>query len=169
MAEWHINADEIPLFDYNDDERTADEASFERESSALPLYSADEFRTSDHDPILIGLDLEYEFEGFFAPVADSSVKAGRTIPVRFGLGGDFGLNVVASGYPKVELFACGSDDVVATVDAASVRRQSLSYDAETGEYVYLWKTDASWVGSCARFVLRLVDDTTHTVEVRFAR
>jgi uncharacterized protein len=26
VAEWHINADEIPLFDYNDDVRTADEA-----------------------------------------------------------------------------------------------------------------------------------------------
>ena len=23
VAEWHINADEIPLFDYNDDVRTA--------------------------------------------------------------------------------------------------------------------------------------------------
>ena len=57
VAEWHINADEIPLFDYNDDARTADEAAFEEESDVLPLYEPDAFRTSDHDPILIGLDL----------------------------------------------------------------------------------------------------------------
>ncbi len=58
VAEWHINADEIPLFDYNDDARTADEASFEEESDVLPLYEPNEFRTSDHDPILIGLNLD---------------------------------------------------------------------------------------------------------------
>ena len=57
VAEWHINADEIPLFDYNDDVRTADEAAFEEESDVLPLYEPNEFRTSDHDPIIIGLNL----------------------------------------------------------------------------------------------------------------
>jgi Ca2+-binding RTX toxin-like protein len=57
VADWHINADEIPLFDYNDDARTADEASFEEESDTLPLYEPDEFRTSDHDPVVIGLSL----------------------------------------------------------------------------------------------------------------
>ncbi|HET9906365.1 MAG TPA: ExeM/NucH family extracellular endonuclease [Anaerolineales bacterium] len=58
VAEWHINADEIPLFDYNDDQRTADEATFEEESDTLPLYEPNEFRTSDHDPVIVGLDLD---------------------------------------------------------------------------------------------------------------
>lgn len=57
VAEWHINADEIPLFDYNDDVRDAGEASFEEESDALPLYEANTFRTSDHDPVIVGLNL----------------------------------------------------------------------------------------------------------------
>jgi VCBS repeat-containing protein len=57
VAEWHINADEIPLFDYNDDVRTADEATFEEESDTLPLYEPNEFRTSDHDPVIVGLNL----------------------------------------------------------------------------------------------------------------
>ncbi len=70
VAEWHINADEIPLFDYNDDARTADEAPFEEESDILPLYEPDAFRTSDHDPIMIGLDLD-------APPAITSL----TLPV----------------------------------------------------------------------------------------
>jgi hypothetical protein len=59
VAEWHINADEIPLFDYNDDARTADEASFEEESDTLPLYEPNEFRTSDHDPVILGLGLDF--------------------------------------------------------------------------------------------------------------
>ena len=57
VAEWHINADEIPLLDYNDDQRTADEAVFEEESDSLPLYEPNQFRTSDHDPVIIGLNL----------------------------------------------------------------------------------------------------------------
>ncbi len=69
VAEWHINADEIPLFDYNDDARTADEAAFEEESDVLPLYQPNEFRTSDHDPIIIGLDVCDEI----APTLEVSV------------------------------------------------------------------------------------------------
>jgi hypothetical protein len=57
VAEWHINADEVPLLDYNDDVRDPGEAVFERESNALPLYAADAFRTSDHDPLIVGLNL----------------------------------------------------------------------------------------------------------------
>jgi predicted extracellular nuclease len=67
VAEWHINADEIPLFDYNDDVRTADEAAFEEESDVLPLYEPNEFRTSDHDPVVVGLDLIN-----YPPTADAS-------------------------------------------------------------------------------------------------
>jgi hypothetical protein len=62
-AEWHINADEIPLFDYNDDVRdTPGEATFEEESDVLPLFQADQFRSSDHDPIVIGLNLSTEVD-----------------------------------------------------------------------------------------------------------
>jgi hypothetical protein len=61
-AEWHVNADEIPLFDYNDDVRDAFggafvEAAFEEESDTLPLYEPNAFRTSDHDPVVVGLNL----------------------------------------------------------------------------------------------------------------
>src|SRR5690606_35931709 len=45
-AEWHINADEPDALDYNlDYGRPAD------------LWSPDAYRSSDHDPVLIGLDL----------------------------------------------------------------------------------------------------------------
>jgi predicted extracellular nuclease len=57
VTEWHINADEVPLFDYNDDIRDAGEASFERESSLGTLYAPDALRSSDHDPVIVGLNL----------------------------------------------------------------------------------------------------------------
>ena len=52
---WAINADEPPAFDYDDAVADAGEAAFEAKPSALPLYVPDEFRTSDHDPLVIGL------------------------------------------------------------------------------------------------------------------
>lgn len=58
VAEWHINADEIPLFDYNDDVKDAGESAFEEESDVYPLYEANAYRTSDHDPVIIGLNLD---------------------------------------------------------------------------------------------------------------
>ncbi len=57
VTEWHINADEVPLFDYDDDVLDPGEAFFEEESGALPLYAPDPYRSSDHDPVIVGLDL----------------------------------------------------------------------------------------------------------------
>ena len=57
---WHINSDEVPLFDYNDEIQSTSESFFERESNTLvtnPLYAPNELRASDHDPILVGLNL----------------------------------------------------------------------------------------------------------------
>lgn len=57
VTTWHINADEVPLFDYNDAVATTGEASFDRESAANDLTDTSELRSSDHDPVVIGLDL----------------------------------------------------------------------------------------------------------------
>jgi predicted extracellular nuclease len=57
VTPWNINADEIPVFDYNDEFLDSGEASFERESASLPIYEANAFRASDHDPVIAGLDL----------------------------------------------------------------------------------------------------------------
>ncbi len=54
---WHINADEVAVFDYNDAIQDPAEPSFERESDALPIYAVDPYRSSDHDPVVVGLDL----------------------------------------------------------------------------------------------------------------
>lgn len=62
IAPWHINADELPQFDYNDDARDSGEAAYEEEpngSSRTPARSLvltqSPFRASDHDPVLVGL------------------------------------------------------------------------------------------------------------------
>ena len=47
-ADWHINADEPSVLDYD--------VSFKPEAQDR-LYEADRYRTSDHDPVVVGLDL----------------------------------------------------------------------------------------------------------------
>jgi hypothetical protein len=59
-AEYHINSDEPGVLDYNTDFKTAAQIS--------DLYAPNEFRTSDHDPVVVGLNLESE-----APVPTCSV------------------------------------------------------------------------------------------------
>lgn len=55
--EWHSSADENPLFDCSDEFADAGERSFERKSAALPLLVPDPRRASDHDPVIVGIDL----------------------------------------------------------------------------------------------------------------
>ena len=47
MTEYHINADEPSVLDYNPDFKTPGLQSM--------LYAPDEFRVSDHDPVVVGL------------------------------------------------------------------------------------------------------------------
>lgn len=54
---WNINADEVPLLDYNDTINDQGEASFEAKPDGNPLYAADAFRSSDHDPVIAGFEL----------------------------------------------------------------------------------------------------------------
>ncbi|WP_336922106.1 ExeM/NucH family extracellular endonuclease [Aquipuribacter sp. SD81] len=74
---WLINADEVPLLDYNDTVLDTGEQSFERESTALPLYEPNAYRSSDHDPVVVGISLDS------APVADAggpyTVKPGSRV------------------------------------------------------------------------------------------
>ncbi len=48
-AIWHVNADEPPVLDYN--------LELESERQRTSLYAPDAFRSSDHDPLRIGLSL----------------------------------------------------------------------------------------------------------------
>jgi hypothetical protein len=112
------------------------------------------------------------FSGFFAPVDNPPVvnvaKGGQAIPVEFSLGGNQGLDIFAAGYPTSQQIACDSsaplDDVEQTVPAGS---SSLSYDATTDQYTYVWKTDKTWAKTCRQLTVRLSDGSDHIAYFRF--
>jgi uncharacterized protein len=56
-AKWNINADEPITLDYNDDILSTGESAAE-DRNDTSLYSANPFRSSDHDPVLVGLNMQ---------------------------------------------------------------------------------------------------------------
>lgn len=107
----------------------------------------------------------YEFSGFFAPVdnlpAVNTMKAGAAVPIKFGLGGDKGLDILAAGSPSSRQVtydgSAGSNAVEETVTAGA---SSLHYDTLSSQYTYVWKTQKEWAGTCRQFDLRLKDGSS---------
>ena len=118
-------------------------------------------------------DMRFEFKGFFSPVdnkpAVNVAKAGSSVPVKFSLTGYQGMDILAEGSPSSRAVSCDasapSDVLEQTVTAGS---SSLSYDATTDHYGYVWKTDKAWSG-CRELLLRLSDGSVHSANFRFGR
>lgn len=120
------------------------------------------------------INVHYPWTGFFRPVDNlpmvNGVKAGSAVPVKFSLGGNMGLAIFATGYPRWVSMQCASgvleDTVEETVTAGG---SSLSYDAGANQYVYVWKTDKTWAGSCRQLQLKLADGTTQVANFKFTK
>jgi hypothetical protein len=252
-ADWHINSDEPDVLDYD--------TSFKPPTQDA-LYEVNPYRTSDHDPVVVGLipnapptvdaggpyvvvegtsvtvtatgsdpngdavtyawDLDddgtfetpgqsatftapadsapatftirvratdtggltgtdsavvqviWQFTGFFPPIDPAPtlnlVKAGAGVPVKFSLGGDQGLAVMAAGSPKSQQIVCDAsgpvDGLEETVTAGS---STLRYDSDTGRYVYVWKTEKAWAGTCRALSVTLADGTIHEALFKFVK
>jgi hypothetical protein len=116
----------------------------------------------------------FTFSGFFAPVENlptvNMAKAGSAIPVKFSLGGNQTLNIFESGSPTAPAVPCTTgapvDNVAEVVNAGG---SSLSYDAATQRYTYVWKTDKAWANSCRTLTLKFIDGSTQTASFKFKK
>ena len=93
----------------------------------------------------------YPFAELSAP---SPHKAGDKLAVRFSLGGDHGLGVVAGTAWRL----CG-----ATSGDSSPAAFGLTFQA--GRYKLQVETHASWAGSCRQLTFTLNDGTTHVANI----
>jgi hypothetical protein len=113
----------------------------------------------------------YAWKGFTGRVANpptvNTASAGSTVPLQFGLGGNEGLAVLASGYPKLQPVFCGTTTPSGPVVNGG-RATGLHFDPATGQYVLTWSTDKSWSGTCGRLDLKLTDGTTHSAYFSFS-
>ena len=132
-AEYHINADEPSVLDYNTEFKSADQQT--------SLYAADEFRVSDHDPVVVGLNLE---TASAAPVAFGAFGVDQLrinlrlktlfLVSHFTLGGESdGIDPTAE---PVTLTVAG---YTATIPAGAFRKGRL------GVYSYVGRIDDVWI------------------------
>jgi hypothetical protein len=115
-AIWHINADEPRALDYNDFNQPA-------------LFKPDEFRSSDHDPVVVGLFGDSDGDGVLdvldncpATVIPESVPTtGQLNPNHFALtDGDFEFDTVTNGagngpqrgYSTADTAGCSCDQII---------------------------------------------------------
>jgi hypothetical protein len=132
---------------------------------SLELVSHPNTSTLTHQYVV-----RYPFAGFQRPIdnpPDSNlVKAGQAVPVKFSLGGNRGLGILAGGSPTSSPTGCSStkDDVVT---AAAAGNSTLHYDAATDTYTWVWKTDKGWAGTCRTLTVALNDGTVHTALFMF--
>ena len=142
-----------------------------------PMHINAEFfeQQSDHDPsvTLINFDDVWASTGFLPPVDNSgvlnSVKAGQGVPVKFQLGGDRGLDILAPSSPTSARITCGSGEPVDPIEETVTSGASgLQFDAGTQTYTYVWKTQKAWKNTCRRFALSLDDGTFGTADLKFA-
>jgi hypothetical protein len=114
----------------------------------------------------------YNFSGFFAPIdnlpAFNEMKAGQAAPVKFSLSGNKGLNIFAANSPNSVQINCENGATILPVEETlNAGSSSLSYDATSDRYHYVWKTESSWKNTCRQLNVVLNDGTTHSALFKF--
>jgi DNA-binding beta-propeller fold protein YncE len=121
----------------------------------------------------------YNFSGFFQPVDNTptlnvvNAKAGSAaVQVRFGLGGDKGLNIFADGYPSSNTVTCPGSaptDAIEQTVTPTADMGTLKYDTAANQYIYTWNTKSAWKGTCRELNVKLNDGTEHKALFQFKR
>jgi hypothetical protein len=98
------------------------------------------------------------------------LKEFKAFAVKFSLGGNLGLNIFASGYPKSEAMSCVNPTQLNGTDSTSTTGSSgLQYDAASDTYSYNWNTDKAWAGTCRQFVVKLANNSVYRANFTFTK
>jgi len=114
----------------------------------------------------------YSFAGFFQPVENlptiNVATAGSSIPIKFSLSGNHGSNIFMPGSPVSGTVPCGSTELISNIDeTVSAGSSSLTYEPSTDRYIYVWKTDKRWKGTCRQLMVVLADGNIYAANFRF--
>jgi hypothetical protein len=108
--------------------------------------------------------------GFAEPVTNGAlneIKAGSGVPVKFGLGGNMGLDIFTTGYPTSRKISCDTQAVIDPIEeTVAVTNSGLKYDPTAGQYIYNLKTEKAWANTCRELVVKLRDGTEHPINFK---
>jgi hypothetical protein len=115
----------------------------------------------------------YKFSGFFPPVnteAWNTPNAGQSVPLKWQLRtaddtliSDLAVVSATTSGP----LACPAGSASSSGSFDSADSPGLKYDPVAEQYVFVWKTQKSWGGTCRRFVLKLNDGSIYTADFAF--
>jgi hypothetical protein len=117
----------------------------------------------------VAYSVVYDFGGFQAPItstANNVVKAGASVPVKFSLHGNQGLNILAAGYPQSATIPCTGGTIDSGLATDTAGSSTLTYDAASDTYTYVWKTQKTWTG-CRQLLVVLTDGVVHRANFQF--
>lgn len=130
-------------------------------------------RAANATSVTHAYSVHYNFTGFTTPIRSgiNQVNGGRTVPVKFSLA-DANAAFVTTLASFVSLTstaaACDTGEVFNIEgEAESSTQTTIRYDAGTNQFIYNWKTENGWAGSCRNVTLTLADGTEHVVRFRF--
>jgi hypothetical protein len=109
----------------------------------------------------------YPFNGFAAPIANGALndlRAGDSVPLKFSLGANYGLDVVTDA--AQQQIDCGSR---APIGATAAAGGTLTYNASQDRYLYNWSSQKAWAGTCRSVTLSLRDGTRHAADFRLVK
>jgi uncharacterized repeat protein (TIGR01451 family) len=114
----------------------------------------------------------YNWSGFFPPIQDAPVmnqaNAGSQIPLKFSLGGNFGTDVFADGFPQQQQFNCTTLAPIGSSTPLPPNGFSFNFNGGTNQYNFNWKSDPNWAGQCHQISLKLNDGTAaHLANFQF--
>ena len=146
-------------------------------------FSADDGGTTNRNDNTEAFDTDPDCrEGFHAPIRSggdelNTVAAGSTVPLRFDIGANSGLDILASNSPfsrrvECDTLAVPSDDPpnitprAAPINTTPPGNAGLSINSQ-GVYRQNWQTDEAWLDTCRELVLTRNDGIQHRAFFRF--
>jgi hypothetical protein len=114
-----------------------------------------------------GVEVAYEFSWeVVGPRGWGVWRAGKPLRVRFSLNGAHGRDAVQSiDVAEVE---CGAGEQPAAGEPARiVKGLDVRYRPLLDAYVFLWRTERAWAGSCRQLILGLDDGSVRRGDFRF--
>lgn len=114
----------------------------------------------------------YQFQKFKKPVRGTpylnEVKAGSVLPVKFKLGGDFGLNVLPEYVATSQRIKCDTKQPVGEPTEINLTAGgALKFNANNNVYKFNWKTQKKWDDSCRQLILNFSNGETITANFEF--
>jgi TolB protein len=109
----------------------------------------------------------YPFIGFFAPLASggmTQVRPGDTVPLKFSIGADYGLDVLTDA--TATPIDCATEQ---EIGPAAPAPGPFTYNASQDRYMKVWSTEKSMAGSCYAVALSFRDGTRHEAHFRVSK